>query len=192
MRKPWPAITEWRFIRCFKSTSHPWINKCILVGAEHLKYCCFFIGVFFLHNFYYCCSLRTNEPFNYAFCMKITAKDQIQLFSFSQLFSQVIVIFARARAHPSPSHTRPHVCVHALLCSQGRFASARHCSPALPPAAGDRSPLWLPKATGPPSISRDSMASLYIRMHVMLQKVDRATVQIQKSNKWTCETLNSK
>lgn len=36
------------------------------------------------------------------------------------------------------------VCVCSLLCSQGRFLSTWRCSPALPPAAGDRSVLWLP------------------------------------------------
>lgn len=63
------------------------------------------------------------------------------------------------------------LCVCRSLCSQSRFASARHCSPALPPAAGDRSALRLssplpqsPNQPGPPSISSSSMACLCISL----------------------------
>lgn len=88
------------------------------------------------------------------------------------------------------------LCVCRSLCSQGRFASAQHCSAALPPAAGDRSALWLPSTLpqspnepGLPSISSCSMARLcisltWVALECMLccRKWEVTAIQIHNSN----------
>lgn len=123
--------------RYSKSNRHPWFNNCILARAEHLKHCSFFYlftELFLLLLPLYKWAIKLYIPYEH--------HSKGSSFSFSQLFSQVSVIIARARTHPPP-HTWGFVCAYALLCSQGRFVSAQHCSLALPPAAGDRSALWL-------------------------------------------------
>lgn len=104
-----------------------------------------------------------------SFCMRIIMNYWIKQSSFSTLFSQYICLKQLLLERILPPCVLFCLCVCSLLGSQDRFLSARQCSPALPPAAGDRSALH----PNPPTPTNQQAPTSRIPSHPWLYQPDQ-------------------